>query len=90
MLVGYVRISTADDRQSTDLQRDAMLSAGVDERNIHEDKVPRQFFQLSSLNRCQNWRGHPRWMAPRRVSDFFYYLLWPPDPLWVPSFKTKP
>jgi DNA invertase Pin-like site-specific DNA recombinase len=39
MLVGYVRISTADDRQSTDLQRDAMLSAGVDERNIHEDKA---------------------------------------------------
>jgi DNA invertase Pin-like site-specific DNA recombinase len=39
MLVGYVRISTSDDRQSTDLQRDALLSAGVDERNIHEDKA---------------------------------------------------
>jgi DNA invertase Pin-like site-specific DNA recombinase len=39
MLVGYVRISTSDDRQSTDLQRDALRSAGVDERNIHEDKA---------------------------------------------------
>jgi DNA invertase Pin-like site-specific DNA recombinase len=39
MFVGYVRISTSDDRQSTDLQRDALLSAGVDERNIHEDKA---------------------------------------------------
>jgi DNA invertase Pin-like site-specific DNA recombinase len=39
MLVGYIRISTSDDRQSTDLQRDALLSAGVDERNIHEDKA---------------------------------------------------
>ena len=39
MLVGYVRISTSDDRQSTDLQRDALRLAGVDERNIHEDKA---------------------------------------------------
>lgn len=39
MLVGYVRVSTADDRQSTDLQRDALLSAGIDERNIHEDRA---------------------------------------------------
>jgi hypothetical protein len=29
MLVGYVRISTSDDRQSTDLQSDALLSAGL-------------------------------------------------------------
>ena len=39
MLVGYVRVSTADDRQSTDLQRDALLAAGIDERNIHEDRA---------------------------------------------------
>jgi DNA invertase Pin-like site-specific DNA recombinase len=39
MLVGYVRISTSDDRQSTDLQRDALQAAGVDERSIHEDKA---------------------------------------------------
>jgi len=37
MLVGYVRISTSDDRQNTDLQRDALQLAGVDPRNIHED-----------------------------------------------------
>jgi DNA invertase Pin-like site-specific DNA recombinase len=39
MLVGYVRVSSSDDRQSTDLQRDALLSAGVDTRNIHEDRA---------------------------------------------------
>jgi DNA invertase Pin-like site-specific DNA recombinase len=39
MLVGYVRVSTADSRQSTDLQRDALLSAGVDQRHIHEDRA---------------------------------------------------
>src|SRR5690349_3526575 len=39
MLVGYVRVSTADERQSTDLQRDALRAAGVDDRHIHEDKA---------------------------------------------------
>src|SRR3954462_1993832 len=39
MLVGYVRVSTADERQSTDLQRDALRVAGVDERHVHEDRA---------------------------------------------------
>ena len=39
MLVGYVRVSTADERQSTDLQRDALRAAGVDERHVYEDKA---------------------------------------------------
>jgi hypothetical protein len=37
MLVGYMRVSTAGDRQVLDLQRDALLAAGVDERHLHED-----------------------------------------------------
>ena len=32
MLVGYMRVSSDSDRQTTDLQRDALLSAGVDSR----------------------------------------------------------
>ena len=39
MLIGYMRVSTDGDRQSTDLQRDALMSAGVDERNIFDDKA---------------------------------------------------
>jgi DNA invertase Pin-like site-specific DNA recombinase len=39
MLVGYVRVSTADERQSTDLQRDALRAVGVDERHVYEDKA---------------------------------------------------
>ncbi|MDD2950735.1 MAG: recombinase family protein [Sulfuricurvum sp.] len=39
MLIGYMRVSTDGDRQSTDLQRDALMSAGVDARNIFEDKA---------------------------------------------------
>jgi DNA invertase Pin-like site-specific DNA recombinase len=39
MLLGYCRVSMADDRQTTDLQRDALMAAGVDQRNIYEDHI---------------------------------------------------
>jgi DNA invertase Pin-like site-specific DNA recombinase len=39
MLVGYMRVSTTGDRQVMDLQRDALLGAGVDERHLFEDRV---------------------------------------------------
>ena len=39
MLVGYMRVSTEGDRQVLDLQRDALLSAGVDERHLFEDRA---------------------------------------------------
>src|SRR3954463_1542994 len=37
MLVGYIRVSKADGSQVTDLQRDALLAAGVDARHLYED-----------------------------------------------------
>ncbi|TIH32269.1 recombinase family protein [Subtercola vilae] len=37
MLVGYMRVSKADGSQSTDLQRDALLIAGVDSEQLYED-----------------------------------------------------
>ncbi|WP_256870532.1 recombinase family protein [Chromobacterium haemolyticum] len=37
MLVGYMRVSSDSDRQSTDLQRDELLASGVDERHLFED-----------------------------------------------------
>ena len=39
MLVGYMRVSTDADRQVFDLQRDALLAAGVDGRHLFEDRV---------------------------------------------------
>lgn len=39
MLVGYMRVSTDSDRQVLDLQRDALLAAGVDERHLFEDRT---------------------------------------------------
>jgi DNA invertase Pin-like site-specific DNA recombinase len=37
MLVGYMRVSSESDRQITDLQRDVLLAAGVDDRHLFED-----------------------------------------------------
>ena len=39
MLVGYMRVSSDNDRQTTDLQRDALLAAGVDPRQLFTDKA---------------------------------------------------
>ena len=37
MLIGYVRVSTDD--QNLNLQKDALIKYGVDERNIFQDKT---------------------------------------------------
>lgn len=39
MLFGYMRVSTEGDHQVFDLQRDALLAAGVDSRHLYEDRV---------------------------------------------------
>ena len=39
MLVGYMRVSKADGSQSLDLQRDALLKAGITADAIYEDKA---------------------------------------------------
>jgi len=38
MLIGYMRVSSSDERQVVDLQLDALLGASVDERHLHQDK----------------------------------------------------
>ena len=42
MLIGYMRVSTDNDRQVLDLQRDALLAAGVDERHLVRRSRQRQ------------------------------------------------
>ncbi len=34
MLIGYMRVSSNDERQSVSLQRDALIAAGVDPRHL--------------------------------------------------------
>jgi DNA invertase Pin-like site-specific DNA recombinase len=57
MLVGYMRISTDSDRQVLDLQRDALLSAGVDERHLFEDRVSGSRSDRAGLTRSPS----PTW-----------------------------
>jgi DNA invertase Pin-like site-specific DNA recombinase len=39
MRIGYMRVSKADGSQATDLQRDALLTAGVDALHLYEDAM---------------------------------------------------
>lgn len=39
MLIGYMRVSKANGSQTCDLQRDALLAAGVDSRHLYEDQA---------------------------------------------------
>jgi DNA invertase Pin-like site-specific DNA recombinase len=39
MLIGYMRVSSDNNRQTTHLQRDALITTGVDERHLFEDKA---------------------------------------------------
>ena len=52
MLVGYMRVSSADDRQTVDLQRDALLAAGVDARHIYTDKASGTRDDRAGLKAC--------------------------------------
>ena len=52
MLLGYMRISTSETRQSTDLQRDALIAAGVDPRNLHSDVASGATVDRPGLKTC--------------------------------------
>jgi DNA invertase Pin-like site-specific DNA recombinase len=39
VLVGYMRVSKADGSQTTDLQRDALMAAGLDADSLYEDRA---------------------------------------------------
>ncbi|MBL9081588.1 MAG: recombinase family protein [Planctomycetales bacterium] len=52
MQVGYIRVSSAGDRQNTELQRDALLAAGVDERHLYEDRASGARDDRPGLKEC--------------------------------------
>ena len=52
MLIGYMRVSSTDDRQSVDLQRDALIAAGVDSRHLYSDKASGAREDRASLRAC--------------------------------------
>ena len=52
MLLGYMRVSKADGSQVLDLQRDALIEAGVEPDNIYEDKCSGSKDDRPSLAAC--------------------------------------
>jgi len=52
MLIGYARISKADDSQVLDLQIDALIEAGIDKENIYTDKISGVKDARSGLESC--------------------------------------
>jgi DNA invertase Pin-like site-specific DNA recombinase len=52
MLVGYMRVSKTDGSQVTDLQRDALLAAGVDARYLYEDATSGKRDDRPGLTSC--------------------------------------
>ena len=55
MLVGYIRVSSADDRQSTDLQHDALATAGIDPRHVFEDRASGARDDRPGLKACLDY-----------------------------------
>lgn len=52
MLIGYARISTADGRQSVDLQRDALRAAGVEDGVLYQDEASGALNERPGLDAC--------------------------------------
>lgn len=52
MQVGYLRVSSAGDRQSTELQQDALVAAGVDPRHLYEDRASGARDDRPGLKEC--------------------------------------
>ena len=52
MLIGYMRVSKADGSQSTNLQKDALLQAGVDEQHLYEDFASGKQDKRPGLESC--------------------------------------
>ena len=52
MLIGYARVSKADGTQLLDLQRDALVAAGVDEGRIYEDRASGRHDHRPGLEAC--------------------------------------
>lgn len=55
MLIGYMRVSTTGDRQSTDLQFDALVGAGIDPRHVFSDRASGARSDRPGLQSCLDY-----------------------------------
>jgi DNA invertase Pin-like site-specific DNA recombinase len=69
MLIGYMRVSKSDGSQVTDLQRDALLAAGVDVRHLYEETASGKRDDRPGLTVCLK--------ALREGDTLVVWLAWP-------------
>jgi DNA invertase Pin-like site-specific DNA recombinase len=50
VLIGYMRVSKSDGSQKLDLQRDALIEAGVEEQNVYSDEASGKHDERIGLN----------------------------------------
>ncbi|MHA7861970.1 recombinase family protein [Tessaracoccus sp. Y36] len=81
-----MRVSKADGSQTTDLQRDAMLAAGVDPERIYEDHASGAKDDRPQLAACLKdcARETPWWYRTRCLSRASTTSAYPSDPLVSP------
>ncbi len=85
MLIGYMRVSKIDGSQSLDLQRDALIKAGVDVANIYEDlasgKNDNRPGLMAALKALRSGDTLVVWKIDRMVSFFKVEFNYTPDKL---------
>jgi DNA invertase Pin-like site-specific DNA recombinase len=52
MLIGYMRVSKSDGSQTLDLQRDALISKGIDEKRLYQDTASGKKETRPGLQAC--------------------------------------
>jgi DNA invertase Pin-like site-specific DNA recombinase len=52
MLIGYIRVSKSDGSQTLNLQRDALISAGVSPKHFYQDEVSGKKDRRPGLDAC--------------------------------------
>ena len=60
VLLGYMRVSKADGSQTLDLQRDALLAAGVEPGRLYEDLASGRLDARPGLAQRRGQRGSAR------------------------------
>lgn len=65
VLIGYMRVSKADGSQVLDLQRDALLGAGIPADRFYEDHAPGKRDDRPGLDACLR-AGHKGDTLPSR------------------------
>jgi hypothetical protein len=91
-----MRVSTDNDRQVMDLQRDALLVAGVDGRHLYEDCASGSRSDRSGLAAALaflkpgDWRSPEKHSSPRHAtrSGAAVSIRNPPAPKWHSSATT--